>query len=969
MNFSILKASLNGDFFTDEMTRRLYATDASLYRELPIAVAYPKDEEDIVQLIHFANQHKIGLIPRTAGTSLAGQCVGNGIVIDTSHYFTKILHLDKEKGQVTLQPGIIRDELNRYLKPHGWFFGPNTSTANRAMIGGMVGNNSSGSYSIVYKTTREHVLEVKGYLSDGKKVHFKNIPAYIFTEKCKGENLENKIYRFLYEKLNNSEIQEEIKKEYPRKEIHRRNTGYAIDLLLDMQPFDENGMEFNLCKLLAGSEGTLMIMTEITLHLDVLPPPQEALVCVHYDSLENALRSVTTAMKHKPRAVELMDKKVLDCTKANIEQSKNRFFLQGDPAAILMVEFGADTKEEATVLAQKMIEDLQNQQFGYAYPILYPPHSHKAMELRKAGLGVLANMPGDAKAIEFVEDTAVRVEDLADYIAEFDEIMQHVYRQEPVYYAHAGAGELHIRPRINLRTKEGLAQFRGIARDSAMLVKKFGGSLSGEHGDGRVRAEFIPFMLGEKNYALLKELKYTFDPNNIFNPGKIIDAPPIDVNLKAVNVPEIDIPTMFDFSNENGILRATQKCTGSADCRKLPAAGGTMCPSYMATRNEKDTTRARANILREFLTFSDKTNRFHHQEIYDVMDLCISCKGCKSECPSNVDMATLKSEFLYQYYQANGTPFHIKAFANITALNFLGQKMTKISNFFLGNKTTSSLLKKILKIAPKRNLPLLAAQTTEQWYKKNYVSPANPQKTIYFFADEFTNFNDAEIGIKAIQLLTHLGYEVIIPHHAESGRAFISKGLLKAAKHLANRNFDLLSPYISAQNPLIGIEPSAILTFRDEFIKLVEPEKRAGAKEMAKHVFTIEEFFASEIKKGNISSKIFTKEAKKVLVHGHCHQKALSDIQATIEMLSLPEGYKVEKIPSGCCGMAGSFGYEAEHYEVSMQIGELVLFPAIRNAKEQEIVVAAGFSCRHQIADGVGEKALHPIEVLWEAVV
>lgn len=971
MDFSILKASLNGDLFTDEMTRHLYATDASLYRELPIAVAYPKDEEDIVQLIHFANQHKIGLIPRTAGTSLAGQCVGAGIVVDTSHYLKEIVHLDKEKGQVTVQPGVIRDELNRFLKPAGWFFGPNTSTANRAMIGGMVGNNSSGSYSIVYGVTRDHVLEIKGYLSDGKKVHFKNISAKDFLEKCKGESIENKAYRFLQEKLSQPEIQAEIRKEYPYKEIHRRNTGYAVDLLLDMQPFAENGGDFNLCKLIAGSEGTLMLMTEITLHLDPLPPAQEAMLCVHYDSLQNALQSITTIMTHQPRAVELMDKLVLDCTKENIEQNKNRFFIQGDPAAIVMVEFGAETRETATQMAEKLILDMQSKGFGYHFPILYPPHSHKAMELRKAGLGVLSNLPGNARPIEFVEDTAVRVQDLAEYIAEFDEIMQHVYQQQPVYYAHAGAGELHIRPRINLRTKEGIVEFRGIATDSAMLVKKFNGSLSGEHGDGRVRAEFIPFMLGEKNYALLKELKYTFDPNHIFNPGKIIDALPIDQNLKAAASPEIDIPTMFDFSNQNGILRAAEKCNGSGDCRKLPAAGGTMCPSYMATRNEKDTTRARANILREFLTYSDKSNRFNHEEIYEVMDLCLSCKGCKSECPSSVDMATLKSEFLYQYYQANGVPFHVKAFANITALNFIGQKIAPVSNFFLGNKWTSAVLKKILKVAPQRNLPLLSKQTTEKWFKQNisHIPQSNSLQTVYFFADEFTNFNDAEVGIKSIELLSKLGYNVVIPPHAESGRAFISKGLLQEAKHLALRNFELLSPLIAEKTPLIGIEPSAILTFRDEFVKLLPAEHKAKATEMAKHVFTIEEFLAAEMKKGNISSALFTKAEKKVLVHGHCHQKALSEIQPTLDILSLPENYSVEKINSGCCGMAGSFGYESNHYEVSMQVGELVLFPAVRQSSENTLIVAAGFSCRHQIADGTGRKALHPVEVLWESLV
>lgn len=960
-----LAHKLQGDLFTDEKTRRLYATDASLYRELPLAVAYPQTEADFVELIAFANRHKVGLIPRTAGTSLAGQCVGSGIVIDTSHYLNQILEYDAYNHRVRVQPGVIRDELNRYLAPKGRCFGPNTSTSNRAMIGGMVGNNSSGTHSLRYGVTSDHVAEIIGFTADGKKVHLKAMDWVGFEEKCQGDSIESNIYRTLYAELSKPAVQAEIRAQYPKPHIHRRNTGYALDALIEMQPFDPLGKAFNLSRLICGSEGTLMLITEIVLDTSPLPPPVEGLLCVHFDSLAQALESVTLMMQHQPDALELMDKRVLDCTKANAEQAANRFFIQGDPAAILMAELRGETREEVAHKIAALVSDMQNKQLGYAFPLLFAPDSQRAMNLRKAGLGVLANMQGKARAIEFVEDTAVAVADLAAYIAEFDELMREVYAQEPVYYAHAGAGELHIRPRLDLKSEKGLKDFHGIARDSALLVKKYGGSLSGEHGDGRVRGPFVRFMLGEQNYALLCTIKQTFDPNNIFNPGKIIDTPPIDEALKARQIPDVEVPTVMEM--QGGLLAAAARCTGSADCRKLHTTGGVMCPSYMATRNEQDTTRARAHILREYLSEAKDLSVLGKKEILEVMDLCVSCKGCKTECPSNVDMAAMKAEFLHQYYQQNGTPLHVKAFAYITSLNYLGQKTARLTNFLFQNPFTSKFIKKILHIAPGRSLPPLARQTLEQWYAKHYVPPQKPKQKVYLFADEFTNFQDAEIGIKTVELLTYLGYEVRMPKHTESGRSFISKGLLTEAQRIANRNLELLYPLISENTPLIGIEPSAILTFRDEFPNLVAQPRKAQAEALSKHVFTIEEFLHGAWKRGHISPDDFHTDNKMLWVHTHCHQKALSGNHFTLDLLRLPANYKVELIKAGCCGMAGSFGYEAEHEAVSMKIGELVLFPAVRSARADSIVVANGFSCRHQIADGTGRKALHPVEVLWAA--
>jgi FAD/FMN-containing dehydrogenase/Fe-S oxidoreductase len=970
--FIKLAASLEGEFFYDDTMRTLYATDASVYKEYPLAVCYPKTKKDIQSLIQFAHQHKTSLIPRTAGTSLGGQVVGGGIVVDVSKYFDKILEVNKDEKYCIVQPGVVRDELNRQLKSTGLFFAPETSTANRAMIGGMVGNNSCGTNSIVYGSTRDHVLELTGFLSDGSEVIFKNISPDIFQEKTKLQTLEGSIYNFLSEELSNKETQQEILQQFPNQKIHRRNTGYAVDELLKQQPFDENGKPFNLCELICGSEGTLAFITEIKLNLVPLPPKEKVVVAIHFKSLEESLRATVIAMKHQPTACELIDKIILDCTKQNIEQSKNRFFVKGDPEAILCVEFHGETKEEIDAKAKALQHDFENENIGYHFPSLYGNDINKIWTLRKAGLGLLANIPGDAKAVAVIEDTAVTVEDLPAYIGEFTDMMSK-YQQRSVYYAHAGAGELHLRPILDLKKKEDRVLFRTIATDTAHLVKKYNGSLSGEHGDGRVRGEFIPLMVGEKNYQLLRKLKYTFDANNILNPGKIVDTPPMDTSMRYEENQETrQFETVFNFDKDEGILRAAEKCNGSGDCRKLPGSGGSMCPSYMATRSEKDTTRARANILRDFLSNSTQTNKFNHKEIYEVMDLCLSCKGCTSECPSNVDITTLKAEFLHQYYKENGVPLRTKAIANIGQLSKLAMLFPALSNFGLTNKITSGILKKMLKIAPNRSMPLYYKETLLSWYKKNSkeLELKIPQKgKVYFFFDEFTNFNDVEIGIKAMKLLTKLGYEVAYIEHADSGRAHLSKGLILEAQKLAKENVAVFKTWVNKDVPLIGIEPSAILSFRDEYPRLVDKSEIPAAKKLAENCFIIDEFIAREIQKGNITAAQFTKASKQIKLHGHCHQKALSSVQSSIQLMSLPENYHVENIPSGCCGMAGSFGYEKEHFEVSMQVGELVLFPAVRSADAETIIAAPGTSCRHQIKDGTQRHAQHPVEVLYDALI
>jgi FAD/FMN-containing dehydrogenase/Fe-S oxidoreductase len=963
-----LATKLKGDLFTDYPSRLLYATDASVYREVPLAVARPRDKDDIRTLIHFARKFNTSLIPRTAGTSLAGQVVGEGIVVDISKHMTKVLEINKDEKWVRVEPGVILDEMNLMLEPLGLFFGPETSTSNRCMIGGMVGNNSCGAHSLVYGSTRDHTLSVKALLFDGTEVEFGSLNQSAFDEKCEGPNLENKLYRHIREMLSDSVNQEQILKEFPDKIIKRRNTGYAIDLLLDCEPFTASGPDFNFSRLLAGSEGTLAFFTEIKLNLVPLPPKQKALVCVHCGSLEEAFKGNLVALKHGPVAVELMDHVILDQTANNIEQRKNRFFIQGDPAAILIIEFACETEQELLKRIMDMEQAMRDQGYGYHFPVLRGKDIGKVWALRKAGLGLLSNIPGDAKPVAVIEDTAVNPVFLPDYMAEFQELLKR-HNLDCVYYAHIATGELHLRPVLNLKDPEHVELFRRVAYETALLVKKYKGSLSGEHGDGRLRGEFIPLMIGEHNYKLVQSIKETWDPHNIFNPKKIVDNPPMNTSLRYEPDLEVKEPeTIFDFSDTKGILRAAEQCNGSGDCRKTEVIGGTMCPSYMGTRDEYTTTRARANILREFLTRSTKANPYDHQEIYDIMDLCLSCKACKAECPSNVDIAKYKAEFLQHWYDANGIPLRTRAIAYITSLNSLGMILPGLYNGLVKNKVTSGLLKKFLGFAKDRSMPLLGKTTLRKWARRNAPKLKNPIGKVFLFADEFTNYNDVETGKAAIRLLSLLGYEVVIPKHVESGRTFLSKGLLRSARKKAIANVTLLKDKVSEETPLIGIEPSAILTFRDEYPDLLTGELKESAKALAKNALMFDEFIMREVEAGNIDKGIFNSDPKVVKLHGHCHQKALSTTGPTIAMLSLPANYAIEELQTGCCGMAGSFGYEKEHYDLSMKIGELVLFPEVRNSDIETIIAAPGTSCRHQIKDGTGKIALHPIEVLLQAV-
>ena len=969
LNFNQLKLSLEGDLFTDNVQRVLYSTDASQYRELPLAVTRPKTKNDVKKIIAFARAYGTSVIPRGAGTSLAGQVVGAGIVVDVSKYMNKILEFSEKDRYVVVEPGVVLAELNLFLAKYGLQFGPETSTANRCVIGGMLGNNSCGLHSLVYGSVREHILEVDTILSDGSEITFKPLTKEEFQQKLNDNpnKLEQAIYENINSLLSNRENQKEIRENFPDPRVMRRNMGYAIDVLLDSEIYTEGGEPFNFCKLLAGSEGTLAFSTRIKLNVIPLPPPYKGLVCAHFNTLEESLLGNLVALRFNPTAIELMDDPIMQAAKQNIEQNKNRFFIKGDPSALLMIEFSFETEKELCDTAANLEKEFRKENLGYHFPLITGVENiKKVWALRTAGLGLLSNIPGDRRGVPGIEDTAVAPEYLPQYIADIKKIFAKLGLNS-VFYAHIATGEIHFRPLINFKEENDVALFNTLMYEVAALVKKYRGSMSGEHGDGRVRSELIPVILGEQNYRFIKQIKKTWDPDNVLNPGKIVDAPPIIESLRVITGrPTPEPETTFDFSNNKGFLRSVEKCNGSGDCLKSKIIGGTMCPTFMATHDEDKSTRGRANILREFLLKDSRPDSlFTHDEIYAVLDLCISCKACKAECPSNVDMTKLKAEFLQNYYDIKGIPLRSRLVAYLPRLNTIAMQVRPLSNFIMN----TSLFKKAIGFSNRRNVPKLSRITLNRWVRNGIPPPQTQIKgKVYLFNDEFTNFNESDIGIKAILLLTKLGYEVKIPVHTESGRTFLSKGLVRTSKKIATRNVMLLGNIISEETPLIGIEPSAILTFRDEYPELVGTELQPAAQNLAKNAMLFDEFFSSEIAKGNITAEHFTRETKQILLHGHCQQKAIASTEPTKKMLSLPENYSVSEIPSGCCGMAGSFGYEKEHYDLSQKIGALVLFPTVRNAKEEITISAPGTSCRHHIKDNTGRTAKHPVEIMYEAL-
>ena len=977
-----LARGLEGELLLDDTARQIYATDASEYQELPLAVALPRTDDDVRRLVRFAATHGVGLVPRAAGTSLAGQVVGGGIVVDAGRHMNRIVALDAERRTVRVQPGVVRNALNQFLAPHGLFFAPETSTAGWAMIGGMGGNNSCGSNSIAWGTTRDHLLSARGFLADGSEATFGPLGEADLRERCAADDsLETRVYRGLVALLSDPAVRRDVREGFPKETVTRRNTGYALDALMDAAPLDpESRRPFNVCRLLAGSEGTLFLGVEFELGLIPLPPPGGLLVA-HCATVDEALRGAVTTM-HAGRAAaereggtlsgcELIDNKVLECTKDNAEQAKNRSFVVGDPGAVLVVEVRHADRGALERALDGVERALRGAGVGYAWPRLFGADAGKVWELRRAGQGLVQNIPGDNKPREIVVDTAVAVDDLPAYIADFDRLLAEKYGIDCIHYAHAGAGELHLRPLFDLRTREGLRMFRAVATDVAHLVKRYRGSLSGEHGDGRLRGEFIRTMVGDACYGHIVAVKRLFDPQGILNPGKIVDTPPMDTHLRLLpGEPEPHHETVFNFDAVQGVLRAAEKCGGVGQCRKSAAMGGTMCPSYMATRDEKDTTRARANVLRQALSRpagDPGTSPWTSPALAEVMDLCLSCKGCKSECPSNVDMARLKAEWEQQRMDVLGVPWRTRLVAGAAATYALASRFAWAHNLLVSAPGSSHVVKWVLGFAQRRSLPHVSSQRLAEWWRRRPRRPGTRGR-VHLFCDEFTDTLDAPVGMRAVELLEALGYEVVIPDHVASARPQISKGLLREARSLAEENVRRLDGVITDEEPLVGIEPSAILGFRDEFPDLVGRALVPAARRLARRTLLVEEFLAREAAAGRIGPEAFDDRPRTVRLHGHCHQKALAGIEASVAALSLPRNHVVEVIPSGCCGMAGSFGYEKEHFDVSMRIGELVLFPAVRASAPDVVIAAPGTSCRHQIKDGTGRIARHPVEILHAAL-
>ena len=955
---------------TDRLHRLAYATDASAYREVPVGVSYPESVADVQALVAEARRRGTCLIPRAAGTSLAGQVVGKGIVVDIKGW-NKILEINAEERWARVQPGVVRDELNLALKPYGLLFSPETSTSNRCCIGGMFGNNSCGTHSLVYGATRDHVLACKGVLADGSDFDTARVgdPAY-----RKERPLLDSILTQLETWRDDPATRRLVEKNFPDKSLRRRSCGYAIDEALE---------SMDLCKLLAGSEGTLAFITEITVSLDALPPAEKMVVCAHCNTLEASFHANLVALRHRPAAVELMDGKILELSFQNIELKRNTTFVEGLPAALLIAEFWGGSRDEIDRKAAAFEQDVMASGLVYACTRVYGDAVGKVWDLRKAGLGVLSGMKGDAKPIGVVEDTAVAPERLPLYMEDFGKMLERLHTS-CVYYGHISTGELHLRPILNIKTPEGRKLFRDIAAETAALVRKHKGSLSGEHGDGRLRGEFIPVMYGPEVYAMMREVKRCWDPEGVFNRNKIVDTPPMDEGLRfevdqryAVE----DARTVYNWravfdecrvegasgvrSQAHALMCSIEQCNGAGACLKSNRIGGTMCPAYKESGDELRSTRARANILREALTRGDG---FEDPAVAEILDSCLACKGCLSECPSNVDMTRLRSEILQQKYDRQGTPFRSWMVARMPWFESMGALIRPLYNFFASWRPSAALIKRVIRFSADRQIPTLSRCSMRKLVSMER-QPAGGRR-LYLFADEFTNHEEAELGLTFVRLLNRLGYRVEIPRHVESGRAAISKGCLRRARQFAVKNVSLLKDLVSTETPFVGIEPSCILSFRDEYPDLVPAEMREDARALGRNCLLFDEFLMREFRAGHIDRDVFREVRADIWLHGHCHQKSLVGIGPTADLLRLIPGATVHVIPSGCCGMAGSFGYEKEHYAASMAIGEMVLFPAVRKAmaRPETIVAAPGTSCRHQILDGTGFRARHPLEILYDCL-
>ena len=957
-----LRKVIAGDVRFDPASRLLYSTDASMYQVEPIGVVIPRDGDDVQAAVEVARTQRVALLPRGGGTSLTGQTVGRALVLDFSRWMNRVLEVNTEEQWARVQPGLVQDELNHHVRPLGLLFGPDTSTSNRATLGGMLGNNSGGSHSIAYGLTVDHVLEITALLADGTRVVFGDVTPEEALRRGRRAGLEGAIYREVA-RIRDA-YADEIRARYPHH--WRRVAGYNLNELVGVgiKPGSVAGdgaaRGLNMARLVVGSEGTLLTIVEAKVRL-VRRPAKTALGVIHYRALQEALESSQSILETGPYAVELTDKMILDLARDNIEQSQRMGFVQGDPAAILIVEYAGDSDAEVRAKVAELEARRARERFGYAATLAFDPAEQQSIwKLRKAGLGLLLGMKGDKKPIAFVEDTAVAPEHLAEFVPRFREIFAK-HDAIGAYYGHCSVGCLHIRPVIDLKIPRGLEQVRAIADEITGLVLDFGGTISSEHGDGRARSPFLERMYGRRLMGAFRELKRAFDPENRMNPGNIVDAPGLLENLRyGVGYTTWEPSTLLDFSAQGGFAAAVELCNGVGVCRKT--LEGTMCPSYMATKDEEHSTRGRANALRAVLSGRLAPSEFTGTRLFEVMDLCLECKGCKAECPANVDMAKLKYEFLHHYYAANGVPLRNRLFGRIERLNRLGARLPALVNWVSGLTLGRWLLERVAGIDRRRPLPKLAAETFTEWFGRHAPPAAAPRGEVVLFHDTFVTYNTPEIGRAAVELLEAAGYRVTLVDKKCCGRPLISKGLLAEARDHAAWNVGRLAPYARRSVPIVGLEPSCLLTLRDESVDLLRTD---DARIVARHAFLLEEFLARE--RGRGLELRFAGGGRRVLLHGHCHQKALVGTGPTVAALGWA-GFRVEEVDSGCCGMAGSFGFEREHYDISVALGGRRLAPAVKAAHADTVIVAPGISCRQQIEHLAGRRALHPAEVLRAAL-
>jgi len=950
-----LRRRIKGEVLFDEMSRLIYSTDASLYQIKPLGVILPRSPKEILQTIQIAAQHGVPVLPRGAGTSLAGQTVLAGLVVDCSKYLNRISEINRTERWVRVQPGIVLDNLNEVLKPYHLHFAPDVATSSRANIGGMIGNNSAGVRSIRYGKTVDHVLELSVLLSTGEQLLLRSLNAQELQEKCAQDNREGEIYSTVRRTL--EENAEEIVRRFPR--VMRRVGGYNLDLLLQKN-------DFNLAKLIVGSEGTLAFVTEAKLKLEPLPSSSVVSV-IHFDDLIRAIEAVPVILRHQPSAVEILDHYALELTRSNPALAPLcAQFIHGEPQAVLMVEFSGESQEEVHSAWTEMKTDLEQQKGLYA---CHDASSQQAKEtvwnVRKHSLGILLGMKGDAKPLPFVEDACVPVEHLSQYVARVIELCRR-HDRSLALYAHASAGVIHVRPILNLKKQEDLKILREISAEVFDLVRDYGGSWSGEHGDGLVRSYKNREFFGDQLYQAFRTIKHAFDPLGLMNPGKIVDAQDIGENLRIHPGYQTRFPkTHFQFKQEQGFDRAIELCSGVGHCRKTTS--GTMCPSFMATREEEHSTRGRANALRMAMAGELGPSGLTSHRLHEVLDLCLECKACKSECPSGVDMARLKSEFLAQYYRAHGLPLGKKLFAKTRETAQWASHLPLLANFLIENPVSRLLLEKFAGIDRRRSLPLFARQTFTEWFQKDQIQAEGEttSEPVALFVDTFLNFYEPEIGIAATHLLRSLNYQVILVDRGCCGRPLISTGQLALVQEKGLALVKSLEEYTSQQIPIIVLEPSCLSTLRDDYSDLLEDE--TIFRPVLEHILSLEEFLSREGVWPRLAEKM-GKGPAQLLFHGHCHQKALFGSGSSLQALQSLKETRVTEVDSGCCGMAGSFGYEKEHYGISQQIGERRLFPAVRGASPETEIVASGFSCRSQIQHFTGRSAKHLAEVLAQAL-